>query len=322
MMYRLLATSVLALAGSISVDDLQHGTRETVITFTSGSLTLEGTLTLPNEGTRWPAAVIIAGSGPTDRNGNSVAGVSTDMYAMLARGLAERGIASLRYDKRALPSRKGSFDMAASTMSDYAADAASAARFLAARPDVGPVSFIGHSEGGSLALIAARDGAPVVGLVLVSSAGRDATTILREQLARQLPPPMMAQFDTAWAAYLRGDSAVNVPPGLQGLFVPINRRFVQSWNDLKPVEILRGLKLPTLVVQGATDVQTTAADAEALRSARPDVELVVLQGVNHVLKLSSGATMQAQLSSYTDRTLPLAPDVVPTIARFILQRAK
>jgi pimeloyl-ACP methyl ester carboxylesterase len=322
MTYHLLAASVLALGWSASVENPQQLTREQVVSFPSGSLTLEGTLTLPDEGTRWPGVVIIAGSGPTDRNGNSVAGISTDMYAMLARGLAERGIASLRYDKRALPSIKGTFDMAASTMSDYAADANSAARFLAARSDIGPVSFIGHSEGGSLALIAARDGAPVAGIVLVSAPGRDATTILREQLGRQLPPPMLAQFDTAWAAYLRGDSAVNVPQGLQALFMPINRRFVQSWNELEPVEILRGLKLPALVVHGATDVQTTVTDAEALRSARPDVELVMLPGVNHVLKLASGATMQAQMSSYTDRTLPLAPDVVPTIARFILQRAK
>jgi pimeloyl-ACP methyl ester carboxylesterase len=295
--------------------------RDTVVHFQSGGVTLEGTLTLPDAGRRWPAVVIIAGSGPTDRNGNSVAGVATDMYAMLARGLADQGIASLRYDKRVLPSTRGAVEIAALTMAEFAADASAAARFLAAREDVGPIAFVGHSEGGSLAMLAARDGAPVKGLVLVSAAGRDATTILREQLARQFPPPLLAQFDTAWAGYLRGES-VTSPPGLEALFVPVNRRFVQSWNAVKPVELLRGLRLPTLVVQGATDVQTTIADAEALRSARPDVVLEVLPGVNHVLKESSGATMQAQLSSYTNRSLPLAPAVVPTIAQFVLQRVR
>lgn len=178
-------------------------------------MTLEGTLALPAGKGPWPAVVIIAGSGPTDRDGNSPAGITTDMYLLLARGLAERDIASLRYDKRGLPSSRGSMNMATTTMADFARDAAAAARLLTARPDIGPVVFVGHSEGGTLAMLAARDSAPVAGLVLVSAAGRDATTILREQLARQFPPAMMARFDTAWSAYLRGDSTVTPLPGLE-----------------------------------------------------------------------------------------------------------
>jgi pimeloyl-ACP methyl ester carboxylesterase len=309
------ATLLLCTAGAARAQD--GPIRDTVLQFTSGPVTLEATLTLPGGTGPWPAAVIIAGSGPTDRNGNSPAGIATDMYAMLARGLAERGIASIRYDKRGLPGTKGTFDMAATTLHDFAADAAAAARAIAARSDIGPISFIGHSEGGMLALLAAREGAPVKRLVLVSAAGRDVTTILREQLGRQLSPAVLAQFDTAWSAYLKNEPFKPIP-GLDALFVPVNRRFMQSWRDLHPVELLRGLALPTLVLQGETDLQITPEDAAALRSARPDVKVVVLPGVNHVLKLASGKTVAEQMTAYTTRSLPLAPGVVPAIADFML----
>jgi pimeloyl-ACP methyl ester carboxylesterase len=292
-------------------------TRDTVVRFDNGGMSLEGTLTRPAGPGPWPAAVIIAGSGPTDRDGNSVAGVATDMYRLLAEGLAARGIASLRYDKRGLPTSRGSMNMMTTTLADFAADASSAARMLAGRPDVASVSFVGHSEGGTLAMLAAKSGAPVTGLVLVATAGRDPTTILREQLGRQLPPAMLAQFDTAWASYIRGDS-VRSPPGLESLFVPVNLAFLQSWQAVDPIALLRSIELPPLIVQGQTDVQITVADARALASARPDAKLVILDGVNHVLKLASGSTAAEQMAVYMNRSLPLAPDVVPTIADFIL----
>jgi pimeloyl-ACP methyl ester carboxylesterase len=208
--------------------------------------------------------------------------------------------------------------MATTTLADFAGDVAAAARILSARPDIGPVALLGHSEGGTLAMLAARDGAPVAGLVLVATAGRDPTTILREQLSRQLPPPLIASFDTAWARYIGTDSAVTAPPGLEVLFVPANRAFLKSWQAIDPVALLRGIPLPVLVLQGETDVQITPADAQRLASARADVTLTLLPGVNHVLKLDRGKTAAEQRASYTDRTLPLAPDVAPAIAAFVL----
>jgi uncharacterized protein len=291
--------------------------RDTVVHFTNGAMTMEGTLTRPLGNGPWPAVVIIAGSGPTDRNGNSVAGISPDTYRLLALGLAARGIASLRYDKRGLPSSRGAMNMATTTLGDFAGDAAAAAQLLVTRNDIGALVFVGHSEGGTLAMLAARGGAPVNGLVLVSAAGRDATTILREQLARQFPPETLVRFDAAWAAYLRGDTGFTPPTGLESLFVPGNRTFLQSWQAVDPVKLLRSLPLPTLVLQGETDVQITPVDARALAAARSGVQLVLLPGVNHVLKLASGATAAEQMTAYTDRSLPLAPGVVPAIADFL-----
>lgn len=291
--------------------------RQSELSFTSGGITLQGTLTLPEGAGPWPAAIIIAGSGPTDRDGNTMMG-KTGSYAMLAAALAERGIASFRYDKRGLPSSKGSFDIPSVTVHDFAADVLAAAQLLDARDDIGPVVLVGHSEGGLLALLAARDRAPVAGVVLVAAAGRDASTILREQLSKQLPPPLLAQFDSAWVGYIKEGGEYKAPPGLEMLFVPANRRFMQSWQASDPVALVRGLSLPVLVVQGETDVQITAADAKALAGARPDVKLVMLPGINHVLKEAKGATAQEQMASYTDPSLPLGPGVAKSIADWIL----
>ena len=311
--------SILGSVAALAVVTAPPQTRDTVIRFSSGPMTLEGTLLLPAGSGPWPAVVIIAGSGPTDRNGNSPAGVSSDVYLMLAGALAERGIASFRYDKRGLPSSKGTINPLVMTMSDFSRDATAAVQMLKGRADIGPVSLIGHSEGGSLAMMAATEGAPIAGLVLVSAAGRDLTTLMREQLARQFPPPLLAAFDTAWARYSLTDSAVTAPPGLELLFQPGARSFLKSWRVIDPVALLRGISLPTLVVQGETDLQVTPADANALGSARKDVKVLLLPGVNHVLKLDSGATIAAQqAASYNNRTLPLAPAVAPAIADFIL----
>src|SRR5882762_11935575 len=137
---------------------------ESPYTIKSGVFELPGTLVVPRDARgRVPIAVIIAGSGPTDRNGNSMMGIRPNSYAQLAWRLAERGIASLRYDKRAMPGTKGTFDLTKMTLDDFAADARAAAESLAHDSRFSKVVLLGHSEGSALALIAARQGAPVAG---------------------------------------------------------------------------------------------------------------------------------------------------------------
>src|SRR5204863_9529176 len=146
---------------------------ESRYTIRNAGLELGGTLTTPrNVAARVPVVVIIAGSGPTDRNGNSMMGIRPNSYAQLAWRLAERGVASLRYDKRVLPPTKGAGDITRLTLEDFAADARAAAESLARDARFSRVVLLGHSEGSALALIAARAGTPVSGVVSVSGLGR------------------------------------------------------------------------------------------------------------------------------------------------------
>jgi hypothetical protein len=293
---------------------------ESPYTIHSGALGLAATLTLPRGASgAVPVAVIIAGSGPTDRNGNSLMGIRPNAYAQLAWRLAERGIATLRYDKRGMPGTRGSFDITKMTLDDFAADARAAAESLAHDARFSRVLLLGHSEGSALALIAARAGPPVAGVISVSGLGRPLGVVIREQLGRQFDSTTLVRYDTAMAQYLRGEQPKDVPPQLAPLFVPVNLTFMRSLASFDPPAAIRAVRQPVLIVQGGRDLQATTADAERLHNARPDARLVVIPLANHVLKLATDTTLVGQLPSYQNPALPIMPDVVSAIADWILK---
>jgi pimeloyl-ACP methyl ester carboxylesterase len=264
-----------------------------------------------------PVAVIIAGSGPTDRNGNSMMGIRPNAYAQLAWRLAERGIATLRYDKRALPGTQGSIDITTMTLDDFAADARAAAESLSRDRRFSKVLLLGHSEGASLALIAARQGAPVAGVIHVSGLGRGLREVLREQLTRQFDSTIIARYEIAMTQYLAGQQPSDIPPEVGMLFVPMNRTFMRSLAAYDPPAAIRAVRQPVLIVQGETDLQATLADAERLHAARRDAKLIVIPGVNHVLKLVTDRTLAGQMPSYQDPAMPIDARVAAAIADWI-----
>ena len=291
---------------------------ESPYTIHSGPLELGGTLTVPRGASgAVPVVVIIAGSGPTDRNGNSVMGIRPNCYAQLAWRLAERGIASLRYDKRVLPATKGAVDISRLTLDDFAADARAAAESLARDARFSRVVLLGHSEGSALALIAARQGPPVASVISVSGLGRSLGVVMREQLTRQFDSATLVRYDTAMAQYLRGEQPKDVPAQLGPLFVPINLSFMKSLSSFDPPVAIRGVRQPVLIVQGGRDLQVTVADAERLHAARPDAQLVVIPMANHVLKQVTDTTLIGQMPAYQNPALPIMPDVVNAIADWI-----
>jgi pimeloyl-ACP methyl ester carboxylesterase len=289
---------------------------ESPYTFRSGAITLEGTLARPRAGGRVPVALIVAGSGPTDRNGNA-GGLRTNAYAQLAWRLAERGVASLRYDKRVLPSARGGFDPSALTFDDLAADLTAGARSLQGDPRFAEVVVIGHSEGGALAIRAVKNGLEVSGLALISTAGRTMTAILHEQLGRQVDPATLARFDSAMTRYLAGEDPGEVPAPLMPLFLPVNRRYTQTVAEFDPVAELGVTTLPVLILQGAADLQVTVADAQALQRARSDALLTILPAANHVLKAVTDTTIAAQLPAYQDPTIPIVPRLIDELVSWI-----
>jgi pimeloyl-ACP methyl ester carboxylesterase len=289
---------------------------ESTYTFRNGPVTLEGTLTRPRAGAAVPVALIVAGSGPTDRNGNA-GPLRTNVYAQLAWRLAERGVASLRYDKRVLPSARGQFDPAALTFDDLAGDLTAAARALAADRRFTDVVVIGHSEGGALAIRAVKNGLDVAGVALVSTAGRTLTAILREQLGRQVDPTTLARFDSAMTRFLAGEEPGEVPAALQPLFLPVNRRYTQTVADFDPVAELSGTSVPVIILQGAADIQVTVVDAQALQRARSDALMTILPTANHVLKAVTDTTLASQLPAYQDPTIPIVPRLIDELVSWI-----
>ena len=289
--------------------------------FQSGSLTLPGTLTMPtNYNGGPPVALIVAGSGPTDRNGNSTGPLraqnNSNLYAILAWQLADAGIASVRYDKRSIGANLQKLDLAQTSIDDFVADVMAGARKLATDRRFSKVVLIGHSEGAELVLQAANRGAPAAGIVMLSGAGRPIMAVLREQLSKQFPPEEVLKWDSASARYLRGEEAGDVHPALKSLVQPANRRFMQSWAKYDPAAEIARAHLPVLIIQGGHDLQISEVDARALQSAQPAAKLVIIPAANHVFRAATDDRM-SQARLYTDPTIPIVPELTPTIADWI-----
>jgi pimeloyl-ACP methyl ester carboxylesterase len=276
-----------------------------------------GTLRKPSGVDRPPVVLLVAGSGPTDRNGNQ-AGREPSELRQIAEALAERGIASLRYDKRAVgrsfvPAGFREQDL---VIDNFVDDAASWVAWLNQRPDLGPVIVAGHSEGGVIAILLAKR-VPVAGIVLLATPGRRLGETTREQLrAAGLPPAILEEALTILAALERGESVPNVSPPLMPLLRPSVQPFMRSILTVDPAGELARLRVPVLVAQGGHDLQVSEADAAALLRARPDATSFRSLEMNHVLKLTP-AERAAQQLAYSDPKIPLAPGLVDAMADFI-----
>lgn len=303
------------LAAALSL----FGQSETAVALPAQPAPILGTMLTPEGETR-AAAVIIAGSGPTDRDGNSLQlGVNAGTYRLLAEGLAAQGITTVRYDKRgvgasvaaSLPESELRFTM---LVDDARAWATETAR-LTGKPCIW---LIGHSEGSLIALAAAQGNETVCGVVSLSGAGRSAPALLREQLQAGLPEPLLGQALHAIDELAAGRMTDSVP-GLESLFRTSVQPYIISWFALDPQRLASLYAGPLLIGQGSTDLQTTVADAEALKAAQPDATLVIWEGVNHLLK-TAPVDRAANAATYADPTLPLAPGIVDDVAEFILFR--
>jgi pimeloyl-ACP methyl ester carboxylesterase len=256
-----------------------------------------------------PVALIVAGSGPTDRDGNNAAGLRTDCYRQLAEALAKAGVASVRWDKRGI-GRSHRVDEATLQIGDYVDDAAAFVALARRDPRFGRVTVIGHSEGGLIALLLAQK-ASLDAVVLVATAGRPLADVLHEQLARQFSGAELAELDAIAAALRSGKPVARYPETTRALFRPSIERFLRSELALDPAALAKALAMPATIVQGETDAQVSVEDARRLAAAQPKAKLVVLPRVNHVLK--EEATRALPQASYEDPGRPLGPGVVGAI---------
>ena len=280
--------------------------------------------TLIDAGKRAPVMIIIPGSGPTDRDGNSPLGVTAAAYRLLAEGLAERGITTVRIDKRGMFGSKAAVANGNDvTIAAYAADAHAWAKAARAATGAKCVWLLGHSEGSLVALAAAQDPRDLCGVVSVSGMGRKSGDVIRDQLKfnpanATILAPALATLDS-----LEKGQRVNsktLPAPLQGLFSDSVQPYLMNLMAQDPARLAATLKLPLLIVQGDRDLQVKVADARALAAAQPKAKLVILPAVNHVLKIVASDSPAANFATYGDPSLPIAPGVVDAIAGFLTKR--
>jgi pimeloyl-ACP methyl ester carboxylesterase len=276
--------------------------------------TLCGTLQAP-EGAR-TVALLVAGSGPIDREGNSVYGVRTDAYAKLARALSQHGVASLRYDKRGVAASAAAAPSEVDLRPrDGADDVAGWLAQLKADGRFDRAIVIGHSEGSLLAAIA-MERAPADAFISLAGPGRSMVEVFHDQLAQKLRGEALAAADTMLRTLASGKSVNDVPPALAYSFRKSVQPYLMELLRYDGARELSKLRVPTLIAQGTTDALVTVDDARALAAAEPEAEVLVVEGMSHTLKIAS-LDEADQAAALTDPARPLATALVEGIYAFL-----
>jgi len=293
---------------------------------------LYGTLLLPQSKRKVPVVLIVAGSGPTDRDGNSplLKGANNSLK-LLAEGLANNGIASLRYDKRGVGESGKDMLSAAQktnkmpreedlTFDAYIDDAVLWGQKLRGDKRLSNVTIAGHSEGSLIGMVAAQK-MKADAFVSIAGAGRPVGQILIEQLKAQLPPDLMKSAEDILRELSAGKTVESVPPALNVVFRRSVQPYMISWLRYDPAKEIARLNVPVLIMQGTTDIQATAQDVKLLSGAKPSAKVLMIDGMNHVFK-AVPSDRDKQIASYSDPTLPVMPELIDEISRFVNKAKK
>ena len=295
--------------------------REVVVECEWGNIS--ATIDMPDAGSD-TAVLIVAGSGPTDRNGNSGAGLNTYSYKMLGETLAHSGYAVMRYDKRGIGgSPIPAEDVPNLVFEDYIDDARVCAKFLRAE-GFERVIVAGHSEGGLIALqLAAEEACCLDGVVLLCAPGYNMAEILNFQLSQQLVPAYMGLMvkSTAIINSLKAGRMVaqeDIPAELMSLFHPTVQPFIISNMRYEPTELAAKCRVPMFIVSGGRDIQVSVSNGERLHGTNPAAEHRMFENMTHVLKdADTSDRMMQVMSIYTNANLAITEALAPAIVEFI-----
>ncbi|QTE36729.1 alpha/beta fold hydrolase [Mucilaginibacter gossypii] len=307
-----------AAATSISTDPSLVESPVTVKTLLGS---ISGTLAMPKDANgKVPLVLIIAGSGPTDRDGNSPKlGLHANVYKMIANELGKKGIASLRYDKRLVGQSTTSIKENEIRFEDYVEDAAALLNMLSSDERFSRIIILGHSEGSLVGMMASLD-EPIKGFISVAGAGDSADKILTEQMKSQ-PAFISDGFNRMLDSLKRGKTTDNIDPALYFIARPSIQKYLMSWFRYNPQREIRKVKAPVLIIQGTTDLQVTVGDAEKLKKAKSDAILDIIPNMNHVLK-EAPADKEKNKATYNEPDLPLKPEFVTAITNFVLKTTR
>jgi alpha-beta hydrolase superfamily lysophospholipase len=274
---------------------------------------LYGTLVTPEDKKEVPVVLIIAGSGPTDRNGNSMM-LQANPYEMLADSLVGRGIASLRYDKQGIgESAEAGIAENNLRFENMVSDVIEWIKYLKKKHEFSSITILGHSQGSLLGMLAAQE-EPVDAYISLAGAGNSIDEILAKQL-KVNAPDFQEDIDRILTSLKQGDTTANVPVQLMSIFRPSVQPFLISWIKYDPAIEITKVNIPTLIVQGTTDIQVANEEAEILANAKGE-KVQFIEEMNHVLKIAP-AEREENIKTYYDPKLPLHKGLTPIISDFI-----
>jgi alpha-beta hydrolase superfamily lysophospholipase len=272
----------------------------------------------PKENPSSTLVIIHAGSGATDRNGNQAI-LQNNSLKMLAEALEQNGIASLRYDKRAIgESKVEGFKEEEYRFDDLVKDLKSWIIKMDSEYDYKNIVVIGHSEGSLIGMLACLNNPLTDKYISIAGPGRPADEIILDQLSAQgegigdMVLPYLQKLKS-------GDTIGSVPMSLMSIMRPSVQPYVISWFQYNPAIEISKLKIPVLIIQGDTDIQVAVSEAEMLHSAAHNSKLVIVKNMNHVLKSCKSMEYKSQMATYGNPELPLPKKFVKKVVKFILE---
>lgn len=274
---------------------------------------IDGTLLLPDTEKAQPLAIIIAGSGPTDRNGNQQM-MKNNSLKFLAEGLYKKDIATFRYDKRIVKQiRTGMIEEKNIRFDDFIDDAVAVLNYFKKDKRFSNIYIIGHSQGSLIGMVAAQEGAD--GFISLAGAGQEIDDVIVEQLTKQAPG-LADNGRTAFDDLRANGVSYNYNPALASIFRKEIQPFIFSWMQFDPKEEIALLQIPVLIINGDQDIQVHVSEAELLKAAKPDAEYKIIPKMNHILKEVEGNDLENS-KTYNQYDLPVIPELIDTISDFI-----
>lgn len=277
---------------------------------------MSGILEKPEGDGPFPVMIIIAGSGPTDHNGNSMLMPGkNNSLKMLAEDLAKHGIASIRYDKRGVGHNVLDTKEETLTFDRYIDDASAFIAYAKKDKRFSKIGVIGHSEGSLIGMIAASK-TNIDVFVSIAGAGRPINEVLMEQLEGQLSGKLLEETKIILEKLGRNEQVANISPELQSVFRPSVQPYLISWLAYNPSKEIQELASRVLIINGTNDLQVPVSDAEALYDSKVASSLLIIKNMNHILK-EAPADIDGNMATYTNPDLPLANGLVDGIVEYI-----
>lgn len=293
-----------------------HGFDESELVINATGVQLSGTLTLPAHAHgNMPLVIIIAGSGPTDRDCNGQ-GFKSDAYKKMAAQFALNGIATFRYDKRGVgKSIVANMKEEDLLFSQSISDAQSVIANFEKDTRFSKIIIAGHSEGSLVGMMCAQANHKYISIAGVSKQAHD---LLKIQLKGKLG-------DLEKSTFLKLDSLANGQdiacdnPMLMSLFRPSVLPYLKSWFKINPVDEIKKVKCPILIINGTKDLQVAEINAQSLKEANPKSTLLIVPDMNHCLTEIASDKQEDNLASYNKPELALSKKMIDSMILFIIQ---
>lgn len=273
---------------------------------------IDGTLLTPTGSNKTDLVIIVAGSGPTNRNGNQNF-LKNNSLKKLAENLSQNGIATYRYDKRIVKQiRQNNIDKNI-MFDDFISDASQVIDYFKAKNTYNKLYIIGHSQGSLVGMLAAKGKAD--GFISLAGAGQNIGNVLVEQVTK-MAPKLGEETQRIVDILKAGKPTTDYPVALASLFGPQIQKFMINWMQYNPTEILKTLQMPILLINGTKDLQVSVNEAKLLKAANEKSQLTIIENMNHVLFEIEGNDLENS-KSYNESFRPISSQLISRIIAFI-----